>query len=180
MHSPVILTLTTDACPLFSPIRVVRERPVKNCADWGRVVFNDESRYKLFPDGNCRRVSRRPGQCGGHALTLASHTGSQQGIMALSVISFGWKTNPLVISGTATAHHYNYDILESTMLRFVNIAFIHLLRHRGISFQHDNVCPHTACNIMICLQACPILPWPACLPDFCTIEDIWDVMRRKL
>ncbi|GFW99745.1 uncharacterized protein TNCV_3419751 [Trichonephila clavipes] len=33
-----------------------------NHADWGRIVFSDESRFQLCPDDHRRRVWRRPGQ----------------------------------------------------------------------------------------------------------------------
>ena len=69
------------------------------------------------------------------------------------------------------AQLYGDEILHSVMLPF-------LLRHPGLTFQHDNARPHTACVAMNCLQGCRILPWPARSPDLSAIERIWDVLRR--
>ncbi|GFS72721.1 HTH_Tnp_Tc3_2 domain-containing protein [Trichonephila clavipes] len=47
-----------------------------NHADWGRIVFCDESSFQLCPE-NHRSVLRRPGQCADPAFTIECHTGPQ-------------------------------------------------------------------------------------------------------
>ncbi|UYV69232.1 CNOT6L [Cordylochernes scorpioides] len=70
-----------------------RERSTWNCADWGRIVFSDESHFLLCPD-DCRKcVWRRPGQRVDLGLTVEHHTGPQQGVMVWGAISFDSRTH---------------------------------------------------------------------------------------
>ncbi|GFW08510.1 uncharacterized protein TNCV_2775321 [Trichonephila clavipes] len=48
-----------------------------NHANWGRIVFRDESRLHLCPDDHRRRVWTRPGQCADPDFTITRHTGPQ-------------------------------------------------------------------------------------------------------
>lgn len=144
-----------------------------NDADWGRIVFSDESRFQLCPDDHRRRVWRRTGQRGDPAFTIARHTGPQQGIMVWGAISFDSRTPLVVIRGTLTAQRYVDDILRPVLLPF-------LLQYPGLVFQQDNARPHTARVAMNCLQACQTLPWPARSPDLSPIEHVWDMMGRRL
>ncbi|GFW54314.1 HTH_Tnp_Tc3_2 domain-containing protein [Trichonephila clavipes] len=49
-----------------------------NHADWGRIVFSDESHFQLCPDDQGRCVWRRPGQRADSAFNTACHTGPQE------------------------------------------------------------------------------------------------------
>ncbi|UYV82240.1 hypothetical protein LAZ67_21001434 [Cordylochernes scorpioides] len=63
--------------PVHRQVRLqwCRERSPWNCADWGRIVFSDESRFLLCPDDRPKRVWRRPGQRVDPGLTVEHHTG---------------------------------------------------------------------------------------------------------
>ncbi|GFS57653.1 transposable element Tcb1 transposase [Trichonephila clavipes] len=50
----------------------------------------------------------------------------------------------------------------------------------GLTFQQDNVRPYMARIAMNCLQACPILPGQARSPELSCIENISDVMGKRL
>ncbi|UYV76653.1 SETMAR [Cordylochernes scorpioides] len=65
--------------PVHRQVRLqwCRERSTWNCADWGRIVFSDESRFLLCPDDRRKRVWRRPGQRVDPDLTVEHHTGPQ-------------------------------------------------------------------------------------------------------
>ncbi|UYV84181.1 hypothetical protein LAZ67_X001457 [Cordylochernes scorpioides] len=80
-----------------------RKRSTWNCADWGRIVFSDDSRFLMCPDDRRKRVWRRPVQRVDSALTYEHHTGPQQGVMVWSAISFNSRAPLAVISGTLTA-----------------------------------------------------------------------------
>ncbi|GFX70421.1 transposable element Tc1 transposase [Trichonephila clavipes] len=67
-----------------------------NQADWGHIVFSDESCFQLCPDDHRRRVWRRPGQCADPAFTIACHTGPQLGVIVWGAVSFDSQT-PLVV-----------------------------------------------------------------------------------
>ena len=77
------------------------------------------------------------------ALTIASHIGSQQGIMVWGVISFDNRTHLVVISVTVTARH------STTSYATVSFAT------PGLTFQYDNAQAHTVRVAMNSLQACP-------------------------
>ncbi|GFW66647.1 hypothetical protein TNCV_1370801 [Trichonephila clavipes] len=51
-----------------------------NCADWGHIVFRDESRFQFCLDDNHRPVWRSLRQCGNSDLTSAHHIGSQRAL----------------------------------------------------------------------------------------------------
>ncbi|GFX22481.1 HTH_Tnp_Tc3_2 domain-containing protein [Trichonephila clavipes] len=51
-----------------------------NHADWGRIVFSDESRFQLCPDDLRRCAWRHQVQRDDPAFTTAHHTGSQPGV----------------------------------------------------------------------------------------------------
>ncbi|UYV81341.1 Transposase [Cordylochernes scorpioides] len=80
-----------------------QERSTWNCADWGRIVFSDESRFLLCPDDRRKRVWRRSGQRVDPGLTVEHHTGPQQGVMVWGAISIDSRTPLVVIPGTLTA-----------------------------------------------------------------------------
>ncbi|UYV74518.1 VPS53, partial [Cordylochernes scorpioides] len=155
--------------PVHRQVRLqwCRERSTWNCADWGRIVFSDESRFLLCPDDRRKRVWIRPGQRVDPGLTVEHHTGPQQGVMVWGAISFDSRTPLVVIPGTLTAQRYVDDILRPVLLPFLS-------HHPGLTFQQDNARPHTARVTMDCLQSCRTLLWPARSPDLSPIEHIWD------
>ena len=71
------------------------------------------------------------------ALTIASHTYPQQGVMVWGVISFDSRNHLAVISGTVRAQLDDNDIVQPVMLPL-------LLRLFGITFQDNNARPHMA------------------------------------
>ncbi|GFY01091.1 transposable element Tcb2 transposase [Trichonephila clavipes] len=73
-----------------------------NHADWGHIVFSDESRFQMCPDNHRRRVWRRPGQREDPAFTLARPTGPQPGVTVWGAISFDSRTPLVVIRDTLT------------------------------------------------------------------------------
>ncbi|UYV70155.1 hypothetical protein LAZ67_7002015, partial [Cordylochernes scorpioides] len=161
--------------PVHRQVRLqwCRKRSTWNCADWGRIVFSDESRFLLCPDDRHKRVWRRPGQRVDPGLTVEHHTCSQQGVMVWGAISFDIRTPLVVIPGTLTAQRYVDDIQRPGLLRFLS-------HHPGLTFQQDNARPHTSRVTMDCLQSCRNLPWSARSPDLSPIEHFWDVMGRRL
>ncbi|UYV73011.1 CCDC130 [Cordylochernes scorpioides] len=91
--------------PVHRQVRLqwCRERSTWNCADWGRIVFSDESRFLLCPDDRRKCVWRHPGQHVDPGLTVEHHTGPQQGVMVWGAISFDSRTPLVVIPGILTA-----------------------------------------------------------------------------
>ncbi|GFW83635.1 HTH_Tnp_Tc3_2 domain-containing protein [Trichonephila clavipes] len=94
-------------------------RSVWNHADWGRIVFSDESHFQLQPDDN----RRRPGQHGDTAFSIARYTGPQPIVMVWCAISFDSPTRLVVIRDTLTAQRYIDDILRIVLLPFLLIQW---------------------------------------------------------
>ncbi|UYV83554.1 hypothetical protein LAZ67_23001451, partial [Cordylochernes scorpioides] len=166
-------SLTVTILPLTPVHRQVRlqwcrERSTWNCADWGRIVFSDGTRFLLCPDDRRKRVWRRPGQRVDPGLTVEHHTGPQQGVMVWGAISFDSRTPLVVIPGTLTTQRYVDDILRPVLLPFLS-------HHPGLTFQQDNARPHTARVTMDCLQSCRTLPWPARRQglEWCRARSTW-------
>ncbi|UYV66242.1 hypothetical protein LAZ67_4000956 [Cordylochernes scorpioides] len=80
-NSPTFMMRTHYNFKQINPQQWYRERSTWNCADWGSIVFSDESRFLLCPDDSRKRVWRRPGQRVNPGFTFAPHTGPQQGVM---------------------------------------------------------------------------------------------------
>ncbi|GFU57776.1 transposable element Tc1 transposase [Trichonephila clavipes] len=79
-----------EQMPEFERSRLIELKEADwNHADWGRIVFSDESRFQLCPDDHRGRVWRNPGQRADPAFTIARHTGPQPGVIVWSAISFG-------------------------------------------------------------------------------------------
>ncbi|GFV89985.1 transposable element Tc1 transposase [Trichonephila clavipes] len=74
-----------------------------NHADWRRIVFSDKFIFQLCLDKYRRRVWRRPGQRTDHAISIADHTGPQQGVVVWGAISF--EAGPLWSSLDAHLQH---------------------------------------------------------------------------
>ncbi|GFY14863.1 hypothetical protein TNCV_234131 [Trichonephila clavipes] len=58
-------------------------------ADWGRIVFNDESRLQQCPDDNRIHVCRLLGQRADPVFSIACHTGPRTNIIVRGSIFFG-------------------------------------------------------------------------------------------
>ncbi|UYV72499.1 hypothetical protein LAZ67_9003416 [Cordylochernes scorpioides] len=113
-----------------------RERLTWNCADWGRIVFSDESCFLLCSDDRRKRVWRRPGQRVVPGLNLEHHTEPQQGVMVWDVISFDSRIPLVVIPSTLTAQRYVDDILRPVLLPFLS-------HHPGLTSQQVNARAHS-------------------------------------
>ncbi|GFX09997.1 uncharacterized protein TNCV_4101361 [Trichonephila clavipes] len=98
-----------------------------NHADWGRIVFSDESHFQLCPDNHRRRVWRHLGQRADPVFPIAFHTSPQPGVILRSAISFDSRIPLGVIRGTLTSQQYVDDILRTVLLPF-------LLQYPGLFF----------------------------------------------
>ncbi|GFY26049.1 HTH_Tnp_Tc3_2 domain-containing protein [Trichonephila clavipes] len=91
-----------------------------NHADWGRIVFSDESRFQLFPDDRRRRVRKHPRQRTDPAFTISRYTGPHSRVMVWGAISFDSLTLLVVIKDTTyTAQQYVDDVLRTVLLPFI-------------------------------------------------------------
>ncbi|GFX60274.1 transposable element Tcb1 transposase [Trichonephila clavipes] len=82
--------------------------------------------------------------------------------------------SPLVrIQGTLNAQHYVQNVCSP-------VAIPYLQGLPDAIFQQDNAHPHTARISQHALRGVQMLPWPAYSPDLSPIEQVRDVIGRRL
>ena len=141
--------------------------------EWNSVLFSDESRFNLGGNDGRRRVWRRVGERANPDCISERHTSQTPGIMVWGGILYGSRTPLVFIPGTLNSVRYVNDVMIPVVQPFIE-------QHPGTIFQQDNATPHVARVSMECLSNIETLPWPARSPDLSPIENIWDMMGRRL
>ena len=90
--------------------------------DWLRVIFSDESRFKLYrADGRqrvYRRISERFAPC--YVNPVDSFGGGS--VMVWGAIQFGWRSQFLVVDGNLTANRYLDTVLSNQIIPYVSFT----------------------------------------------------------
>lgn len=146
-------------------------------AQWQRVIFTDESRFRLFRADGRIRVWREPGQ---QLLPQHVQIADQQGV-SLHVwagITLTSRTELIFLERNVNAERYG-ALLHDHLMPFIHRTFNgpeHCL------LQDDNATPHRAAFVeqmkrQIGLRS---LRWPSRSPDMNPIEHVWSLMKRKI
>jgi hypothetical protein len=145
------------------------------CADWDRVLFTDESRFKLR-----RSDGRSPVYCrtGEHYSDVCVRERGQYGggsVMVWEGISLDTKTQMVPIHQNLSAARYQNDILQPVAIPYITV-------NHGMVLMQDNSTPHTGRTTQQMLQGhnIRILDWPPCSPDLNPIEHFWDEIDRRV
>lgn len=145
-------------------------------AQWERVLFTDESRFRLYNNDRRLRVYRRPNER--YAQCNFSHTTLFGGgsVMVWAGISLTGRTELVVINGSLTAERYIEEILDNHVVPYAPYI------GQGFMLMQDNARPHVARVVQQYLAQVEIdtMAWAANSPDLNPMENLWDKLGRKL
>ena len=169
--------------PRLSPAHVSRreawamQRVHWRLRQWKRVIFTDESRFRLFHADGRIHVWREPRQALlQHHVQVSEHQGPS--LHVWGGISYEGKTELVFLNTSVTGNVYR-NVLQTHLLPFVQE------KHGGPSeciLQDDNAAPHRAAVVDQWKQHAQLrtLRWPSKSPDMNPIEHVWSHMKRKI
>ena len=143
--------------------------------DWRRVIFSDESRFKLYRADGRQRVYRRIGERFAPCNVNPVDRFGGGSVMVWGAIRFGWRSQLLVVDGYLTANRYLDTVLSNQIIPYMQL-------HNDAIFMHDNARPHVAqvCQDYLRAHNVQVLDWPPYSPDMNPIEHLWDHLDRKV
>lgn len=157
--------------------RVVRAWNVDN--NWSKVVFSDESKFKLnVHDGNIR-VWRPNGRANDPEFTVQRGGAFAAGIMFWGCIGFHGVGELVAFDVTVNAQAY-VDTLQGNLRQSIENIFGD--RNHPFVFQHDNAPVHSArlTSEWLDTEDITVMRWPPYSPDMNIIEHLWNLVLRKL
>lgn len=144
---------------------------------WRRVIFTDESRFRLFHSDGRARVWREPRQemLPQHVQCTERQSAS---VHVWAGIALHAKTELVFLDANVNANSYA-ELLQARLLPFVNAAF------GGVGnclLQDDNAPPHRAAAVTQLKEQLQLrsLRWPSRSPDMNPIEHVWDFLKRTI
>ena len=146
--------------------------------DWQRCLFTDESKFSLVPDDQTRRVWRRPAE-DAHLDQFVNRRElfGGGGILVWGGITWGGKTDLLVIRGNLNGQRYREEILEGPVRLFAGA-----MGPANMILVDDNARPHRnrIADQFFDDSGIARMDWPAKSPDLNPIENIWGLMKRSI
>ena len=144
---------------------------------WQRVIFTDESRFRLFRADGCIKVWREPRQ-----ELLPQHLqiveGQSVSLHVWAGITLNSHTDLVFLDRNVNAETYG-DLLQHQLMPFIERTFgspAHCI------LQDDNATPHRAASVERLKRKLRLrtLRWPSRSPDMNPIEHVWSFMKRKI
>ncbi|GFW39660.1 transposable element Tcb1 transposase [Trichonephila clavipes] len=139
-------------------------------------MFSDKSRFSLHSDSRRTLIWRAPGTRYHQENTIQRHRYGGAGWLVWEGIILGSRTDLHVQKVTMIDHIFRDVILEEHIRLFRGAMGAEFL------FMDDNARPHRANILNECLQTEDItrVDWPAYSPDLHLIEQVWDMLGRRI
>ena len=144
--------------------------------DFSAIVWTDEKRFKLRPDGPGRSWRFKKER---HD---PKHTARQHKYGGGSVMVWGAMDQADVVELVLCSDNMDQWEYQGILLALLRARPDLSRPASGTVLMHDNASVHTACRCELLLKAhnVTLLPWPAVSPDLNPIEHLWARLAHRM